>query len=186
MTTVVTPFTPQLIQMFATWGDNGKDELWLHYAWGVLADAGVVPREMNSRAPNYADHVLTLAAVSFIGQRFAEHMGAQGEAVRSKPGTLSGARPRLSRAELFLLAKRAGFVHGSWFHAQELSENLIAYRLSTVLRVLRAELGASVLFSTLWAVTFGPLHDLPLDAQRCHDLCHSQAMASVDLGNWFQ
>lgn len=116
------------------------------WLWHVLQRAGVVPDRLDPGAPNYPDHVVTVAALANLTNViFREYESDY------LPTYLGAGRPLLTDAELARPAERAGLDIGEWEDAEDaLSAFIVEQRTRSVARAVLAEVGQAALFTGLW------------------------------------
>lgn len=127
--------------------DTDPTARWVDHGWRVLAAAGVVPRQPEPSHRNYPDQVVTMAALVYLADLFAD----ESREASVQPPEITGAAPLLGELELGRHAERRGIRGGQTPELpSEVASLAVRERMPTVARALVAELGVSRLFADLW------------------------------------
>jgi len=164
MTTAELRYLPELTPIFFHYWVSKADQRWAEHAWGILAAAGAVPTQLDAASPDYAQHVITLAALAHLSDVFADGGDASVE-----PELVTGDDPRLTDIQLGRYAERFDIHTTEWPEsAGALARNAVRTRLPEVAKALADHIGLEALCAELWtqrrADVQYPLTDELLDA----------------------
>lgn len=151
MTTTTSDLSPLVDlgpEFFGPSWSSHADARWVEYAWGTLASAGIVPQHPNPEYDNYPDHLVTLAALIYLSDLFAD----AGREHSAAPRELSGPEPLLTQIQLGRQAERSGvYAEEQPESATGLEVTMVRERTPSVAKALATEVGRSTLFADLWA-----------------------------------
>lgn len=130
--------------------DYSDERGWIPWAWAVLVRAGDVPAELDEFDDDYASHIITLAALGFLYERFQDvYAGTEGddELMIELIGT---DRPDITDVDVARYCERHGYASGE---CPETGEGLLqvaveSRRVDMKIR-LSEILGNSRLFTSL-------------------------------------
>ncbi|MFT4217502.1 MAG: hypothetical protein QM619_10020 [Micropruina sp.] len=142
---------------------------WVQHAWGVLAAAGLVPGDPDPEHPNYADHLVTLAALAYLAGLVINDLS------NVEPPEITGGAYGLDDITLGRYAERHG-IYATEIpeSAYQLGQDCVEARLTSVTRALAAEVGSQTLFAELWAQRDGEV-DFPLGADELDEILNGGA-----------
>ncbi len=140
---------------------------WVQYASGVLAGAGLVPGDADPEHPNFADHLVTVAALAYLADLVINDRS------NVDPPDITEGTYGLDDIALGRFAERLG-IHPAEIpeSAYQLGQDCVESRLKPVARAIAAEVGSQTLFAELWAQREGEV-DFPLGADELDDLLNS-------------
>lgn len=129
---------------------------WIQHAWGVLAGAGLVPDDPDPEHLNYADHLVTVAALAYLADLVVNDLS------NVEPADITEGAYGIDDIALGRYAERQGiYATDIPESAYQLGQDCVESRLKSVVRALATEVGSQTLFAELWAQREGEFPTFP-------------------------